>query len=179
MRRASRLKKAEQDSEDSALNVTAIGSQHHEKRRAKDPWIGKLVDGRYQVEEVLGRGGMGVVYKIKHKRMGKIAAMKVLHSELASDPEVVIRFQTEAEAVSRLGHPNTVQVFDFGAENDALYLVMEFVRGQDLGAIIDRDGPMDFKTLAPLLGQICGSLEEAHALGVIHRDLKPENILVS
>jgi len=122
---------------------------------------------------------MGVVYKIKHQRMGKIAAMKVLHSEMAKNPEVVARFQREAEAVSRLAHPNTVQVFDFGTTNGALYLVMEYVRGQDLGALIDRDGPMSFKEAAPLLGQICGSLEEAHDLGVVHRDLKPENILVS
>ena len=122
---------------------------------------------------------MGVVYKIKHQRMGKIAAMKVLHSEMAENPEVVARFQREAEAVSRLAHPNTVQVFDFGTTNGALYLVMEYVRGQDLGALIDRDGPMSFKDAAPLLGQICGSLEEAHDLGVVHRDLKPENLLVS
>ena len=83
---------------------------------------------------------MGVVYKIKHQRMGKIAAMKVLHADLAQDPEVVGRFEREAEAVSRLAHPNTVQVFDFGTEGGALYLVMEFVRGQDLGALIDRVG---------------------------------------
>ena len=75
------------------------------ERRGADPWLGKLVDGRYKVEEILGRGGMGVVYKIKHQRMGKIAAMKVLHSELAKNPEVVGRFQREAEAVSRLAHP--------------------------------------------------------------------------
>lgn len=149
------------------------------ERRGGDPWLGRLVGGRYRVEEILGRGGMGVVYKIKHQRMGKIAAMKVLHADLAQDPEVVGRFEREAEAVSRLAHPNTVQVFDFGTEGGALYLVMEFVRGQDLGALIDRDGPMSFQELAPLLGQMCGSLEEAHDLGVVHRDLKPENILVS
>lgn len=179
MRRASRLKKAERELDDTDPNLTDVGVKQRVNRRGNDPWLGRLVDNRYRVEEVLGRGGMGVVYKVKHQRMGKIAAMKVLHSELARDSDVVGRFQTEAEAVSRLGHPNTVQVFDFGTEKGSLYLVMEFVRGQDLGAIIDRDGPMDFKTLAPLLGQICGSLEEAHALGVIHRDLKPENILVS
>ncbi len=184
MRRASRLDMAAQSGKES----TPRRSKSHRpqrptselgERRGDDPWLGKLVDGRYKVEEIIGRGGMGVVYKIKHQRMGKIAAMKVLHSELAKDPEVVGRFQREAEAVSRLAHPNTVQVFDFGTESGGLYLVMEFVRGQDLAALIDRDGPMSFQDLAPLLGQICGSLEEAHDLGVVHRDLKPENILVS
>ncbi len=178
MRRASLL-------DDSASALRNVGRKTGPRpkvvpeRRGTDPWLGKLVDSRYRVEEVLGRGGMGVVYKIKHQRMGKIAAMKVLHSDMAGDPEVVARFQREAEAVSRLAHPNTVQVFDFGTTDGALYLVMEYVRGQDLGALIDRDGPMDFKDAAPLLGQICGSLEEAHDLGVVHRDLKPENILVS
>lgn len=184
MRRASRLDLAAQGSDETMhrrKRVTEGPNPDREgsERRGADPWLGKLVDNRYKVEEILGRGGMGVVYKIKHQRMGKIAAMKVLHSELAQDPEVVGRFQREAEAVSRLAHPNTVQVFDFGAVDGALYLVMEYVRGQDLAALIDRDGPMDFRVAAPLLGQICGSLEEAHDLGVVHRDLKPENLLVS
>ncbi len=177
MRRASLLGRAATSLSD-AVAETDMALPEVE-RRGTDQWLGKIVDGRYRVEEVLGRGGMGVVYKITHQRMGKIAAMKVLHSEMAKNPEVVARFQREAEAVSRLAHPNTVQVFDFGAMDGALYLVMEYVRGQDLGALLDRDGPMSFKNAAPLLGQICGSLEEAHHLGVIHRDLKPENILVS
>jgi eukaryotic-like serine/threonine-protein kinase len=142
-------------------------------------WLGRIVDGRYRVIEVVGRGGMGVVYKVEHVRMGKMAAMKVLHKDLAEDPEVVRRFEREAAAVSRLNHPNTVQVFDFGASQDALYLIMEYVRGQDLAHIIDRDGPLPFARAAPLLVQICGALGEAHELGIVHRDLKPENVLIT
>jgi serine/threonine-protein kinase len=142
-------------------------------------WLGKVVDGRYRVIEVIGRGGMGVVYKVEHVRMGKVAAMKVLHKDLAEDPEVVRRFEREAAAVSRLNHPNTVQVFDFGASQDALYLIMEYVRGMDLAHVIDRDGPLPFARAAPLLGQICGALAEAHELGIVHRDLKPENVLIT
>ncbi|MCP4444389.1 MAG: serine/threonine protein kinase [Myxococcales bacterium] len=180
MRRASVLQRASiEDTGASIVGKTAARNKPVGERRGADPWLGRLVDSRYRVEEILGRGGMGVVYKIKHQRMGKIAAMKVLHSEMAKNPEVVARFQREAEAVSRLAHPNTVQVFDFGTAEGALYLVMEYVRGQDMGALIDRDGAMSFKDAAPLLGQICGSLEEAHDLGVVHRDLKPENLLVS
>jgi serine/threonine-protein kinase len=92
---------------------------------------------------------------------------------------VVRRFEREAAAVSRLNHPNTVQVFDFGTAQDALYLIMEYVRGQDLGHIIDRDGPLPFARAAPLLVQICGALGEAHELGIVHRDLKPENVLIT
>ncbi len=142
-------------------------------------WLGKIVDGRYKVMEVVGRGGMGVVYRVEHLRMGKVAAMKVLHRDLASDPDVVHRFEREASAVSRLHHPHTVQVFDFGTAQGALYLIMEYVRGLDLGSIISRDGPMPWSRAAPLLAQICGALAEAHELGIVHRDLKPENVLIT
>jgi serine/threonine-protein kinase len=142
-------------------------------------WLGQVVDGRYRVLEVIGRGGMGVVYRVEHVRMGKVAAMKVLHRDLADDPEVVQRFEREAAAVSKLHHPHTVQVFDFGTANGALYLVMEYVRGLDLARIVGRDGPIPWPRCAPLLAQICGALQEAHELGIVHRDLKPENVLIT
>ena len=142
-------------------------------------WLGRVVDGRYRVLEVIGRGGMGVVYRVEHLRMGKVAAMKVLHRDLADDPDVIHRFEREAAAVSKLHHPHTVQVFDFGTAQGALYLIMEYVRGQDLGRIVDRDGPMPWARAAPLLAQICGALHEAHELGIVHRDLKPENVLIT
>ncbi len=142
-------------------------------------WMGKVIDGRYRVTEMIGRGGMGVVYKVEHLRMGKVAAMKVLHADLAEDADVIRRFESEANAVSRLNHPNTVQVFDFGQAQGALYLIMEYVRGQDLGAIILRDGPLPWSRAAPLFHQIAGALAEAHDLGIVHRDLKPENVLIT
>ena len=142
-------------------------------------WLGKIVDGRYRVIEVIGRGGMGVVYRVEHLRMGKIAAMKVLHRDLASDPDVVQRFEREAAAISRLHHPHTVQVFDFGNAQGNLYLIMELVRGLDMGRVVTRDGPMPWARAAPLFAQICGALQEAHELGIVHRDLKPENVLIT
>src|SRR5262249_25997410 len=142
-------------------------------------WLGRIVDGRYKVIEVIGRGGMGVVYRVEHMRMGKVAAMKVLHRDLVGDAEVVQRFEREAAAVSKLHHPHTVQVFDFGAVGAALYLIMEYVRGLDLSHIIERDGPMPWARAAPLFAQICGALQEAHELGIVHRDLKPENVLIT
>jgi serine/threonine-protein kinase len=144
-----------------------------------DPWIGRVVDDRYRVLEIIGRGGMGVVYKVAHQRMGKIAAMKVLGAELARDPEGHVRFQREAEAVSRLTHPHTVQVFDFGMVEGSMYLVMEYVRGLDLAFILHRDGALPLSRAMPLFTQILSAVAEAHEKGVIHRDLKPENILVT
>ena len=154
-------------------------SRLRDRRGARDAWMGRVIDGRYRVVDVLGRGGMGVVYKVEHQRMGKIAAMKVLHGDLAGDKEVTARFRREAEAVSRLTHPNTVQVFDFGTAQGQLYLVMEYVRGLDLGTILERDGPIGFDRAGPLFSQVCAALGEAHEVGVVHRDLKPENILVT
>ena len=142
-------------------------------------WLGKIVDNRYRVLEVIGRGGMGVVYRVEHMRMGKIAAMKVLHRDLVTDADVVQRFEREAHAVSQLNHPHTVQVFDFGQYQNNLYLIMELVRGLDLGRVVTRDGPLAWSRAAPMFVQICGALQEAHELGIVHRDLKPENVLVT
>ena len=146
---------------------------------ARDRLIGATVDGRYRVIAKIGAGGMGAVYKVEHLAMGKLAAMKVLHPSLTQDKEVAQRFRREAEAVSKLSSPNTVQVFDFGESGGSMYLVMELCKGEDLGAILRRDGPMPFVRLAPMMIQVCDALSEAHEAGIVHRDLKPENLLVS
>jgi len=179
MTRASALEAAAQTVPSSTPSQEPTPSADRRLSDSNAAWLGKIVDGRYKVIEVIGRGGMGVVYRVEHLRMGKIAAMKVLHRDLASDPEVVQRFEREAAAVSRLHHPHTVQVFDFGTANGALYLIMEYVRGLDMAHIITRDGPMPWSRAAPLLAQICGGLDEAHGLGIVHRDLKPENVLIT
>ncbi|MEJ7600475.1 MAG: serine/threonine-protein kinase [Kofleriaceae bacterium] len=175
MTRASALEAAR----DPAQSAETLGTADRRLSDSNQAWLGKIVDGRYRVLEVIGRGGMGVVYRVEHLRMGKIAAMKVLHRDLAEDADVIARFEREAAAVSKLHHPHTVQVFDFGNADGALYLIMELVRGQDLAHIIERDGPMPWIRAAPLLAQICGALQEAHELGIVHRDLKPENVLIT
>jgi serine/threonine-protein kinase len=178
MTRASALEAAARSSTD-ALGESSQPSADRRLSDSNAAWLGKVVDGRYKTVEVIGRGGMGVVYRVEHLRMGKVAAMKVLHRDLAGDPEVVHRFEREAALVSKLHHPHTVQVFDFGTANGALYLIMEYVRGLDLAHIIQRDGPMPWSRAAPLLAQISGALQEAHELGIVHRDLKPENVLIT
>ncbi len=133
---------------------------------------------RYQIEERIGRGGMGIVYRARHVHIGKVMAIKVLQGDLARRPDIVARFRREADAISRLSNPNTVQVFDFGSTEGLMYLVMEFCEGKNLGQMIRDAGELDFKTVARVGAQVCSSLEEAHQLGIVHRDLKPENIMV-
>ncbi len=186
MQRASALEESAQHASVGELHRTGPGDARLAAELAQDrrvtesnrAWLGKVVEGRYRVLDVIGRGGMGVVYRVEHLRMGKIAAMKVLHRELCEDRDAIERFEHEAAAVSRLQHPHTVQVFDFGQAQGALYLIMEYVRGLDLAHILARDGAMPWARAAPLLVQICSALQEAHDLGVVHRDLKPENVLI-
>ena len=179
MTHASPLEAARASEPEPALDASLPSAGDRRLSDSNRAWLGKVVDGRYRVLEVIGRGGMGVVYRVEHLRMGKIAAMKVLHRDLAQDPEIVQRFEREAAAVSKLHHPHTVQVFDFGNANGALYLIMEYVRGLDLAHIINRDGPIPWPRCGPLFAQICGALQEAHELGIVHRDLKPENVLIT
>jgi serine/threonine protein kinase len=143
-----------------------------------DAWLERVLDGRYRVLSRLGSGGMGVVYRVQHLQLGKIAAMKVLHPNTASDSEMIRRFRMEAQSISRLNHPNIVQTFDFGQWDGALYLVMEYVKGEDLAAVLTREGPMSFTRAAKFFVQVCSALTEAHDTGIIHRDLKPENLML-
>ncbi len=145
---------------------------------AADPLLGRVIADRYRMEELLGRGGMGVVYRVEHVRIGKLMAMKLLHGQLARDKETVKRFKREAELVSRLDHPNTVQVFDFGQSEGMMFLVMEYLPGRDLGEVLKEEGPQPFSRVARFAVQVCASVAQAHDLGVVHRDLKPENVML-
>jgi serine/threonine protein kinase len=143
-----------------------------------DPLLGRLIADRYRVIELLGRGGMGVVYKAEHARIGKVLALKLLTGELTRDAGQLARFKREAEMSSRLSHPNTVQVFDFGEADGLAYLAMEYVRGRDLGVVVSEAGRLDSTRTMRIVIQICSSLAEAHDKGIVHRDLKPENIMI-
>jgi serine/threonine-protein kinase len=140
---------------------------------------GTVIADRYRVETVLGVGGFGAVYKCTQLNMNQTVAVKVLRSEHLSSVEHVKRFTREAQAASKLRHPNTIHIFDFGVHSDgALYLAMEFVEGETLGHRIDTQGPVHWEALVHILIQVCHSLTEAHAAGLVHRDLKPENIML-
>ena len=159
-----------------SLSTSAVTSSDDEP--VVDPLIGLEVAERYRIVEQLGRGGMGIVYRVEHTRIGKLLAMKLLTGELSMNKEIVRRFKLEALTVSKLSSPHTVQVFDYGVWNHLTYLVMELVEGQHLARALKRDGPMPFERLGPLVVQVCASLAEAHAKGIVHRDVKPENIML-
>jgi len=144
------------------------------------PRPGDIIADRYRVVAPIGQGAMGTVYRAEHVQISKVMAIKLLHRELQQNPENVARFHREAESASRLNHPNTVHVFDFGrTKSGSLYLVMEYVDGDDLAKVLDKDGPMPFGRVAYLCAQVAGSVEDAHAAGIVHRDLKPENVVIA
>ncbi|HEY7957723.1 MAG TPA: protein kinase [Polyangia bacterium] len=143
-----------------------------------DPYIGTTLAGKYHLSELIGVGAMGRVYRAEHLSLDSQVAVKLLNPDIASDPQTARRFQTEARAASRLRHPNTIQILDFGqSESGALFIAMELLRGRTLGRVIE-EGGLTLRRISDLLGQALSALDEAHAAGVVHRDFKPENIFV-
>ena len=135
--------------------------------------------GGYVVEDVLGSGGMGVVYAATHPLIGKRAAIKVLKPELSHEPAAVERFVTEARAVNQIGHPNIVDIFDFGALDDGRhYYLMDLLEGESLRARLRRTGPLHVSEAASIIDEICSALIAAHGKGIVHRDLKPDNVFM-
>ncbi len=144
-----------------------------------DPFLGTTIAGKYAIEARLGRGAMGAVYRARQLALDKSVAIKILHRELAVEPTFVARFRREAKAASRLDHPNSIRVFDFGEEaNGVLYLAMEYVAGRDLYSFAAEFGPLSPAAIVELLSQVLAVLSVAHSIGVLHRDLKPENIMI-
>jgi eukaryotic-like serine/threonine-protein kinase len=147
---------------------------------AKDRLAGKVLGGRYRVPPNLGEGGMGSVFLCEHAVLRRRFAVKVLRSDLVSDPELVDRFRNEAIAASRIGQENVVDVLDFGTSEDgSLYYVMEALDGRSLGAAIRDDGPLEVGRALSVLEQICRALAAAHERGVVHRDVKPDNVFLA
>ncbi|MBS1989856.1 MAG: serine/threonine protein kinase [Cyanobacteria bacterium SZAS LIN-3] len=145
-----------------------------------DPWIGKTFADRYVIESVLGLGGMSVVYKAKHKLMGRIVAIKMLHNVLKQDVTALERFKLEAQACSSLNHPNVITVYDFGVTPDGEpFFVMDCLEGESLKDLIDRKGRIPYDRALSIFKQICEGLEAAHKVGIVHRDLKPANVIVT
>jgi hypothetical protein len=139
--------------------------------------------GSYQLGELLGRGGMGEVYKASHRMLARPAAIKLIRPEVLGGTDTAVasraiaRFRREAEAAAQLRSAHTVDLYDFGVtEDQTLYLVMEFLDGMDLESVVRQHGPMPAPRVVHVLRQVCDSLEEAHARGLVHRDIKPANI---
>jgi eukaryotic-like serine/threonine-protein kinase len=139
--------------------------------------VGTVIDGRYRLEALIGRGGMGVVYRAAHTGLRKQVAIKVLHPSLASSPEVRSRFEREALAIGKIDHPNCVGVSDVGTMDDgALYLVMELLEGKSLGDLLDEQGQLPPTRALHILKHILSGLSHVHHAELVHRDIKPENV---
>jgi serine/threonine-protein kinase len=147
-----------------------------------DPLINTVVGGRFRITGVLGEGGMGRVYTAE-QQMGttvRKAAVKTLLAQYAKDKEVHARFMRECGTVAELEHPNTIKVYDFGqTPTGELYIAMELLTGESLEATLEKGGALSPERVDRIIGQVCGSLQEAHEKGIIHRDLKPANIYLT
>ncbi|MBZ4335109.1 serine/threonine-protein kinase [Corallococcus interemptor] len=167
------------DAEDSSRYCPACGATLLRSAEGGDEYVGKTIASKYRVEALIGEGGMGKVYRARQLALDKVVVLKVLRHTLLSDERTVARFQREAKAASRLNHPNSISVLDFGqADDGALFIAMEYVAGQDLHQILSREWPLGEARVVRIALQILSALSDAHGAGVIHRDLKPENIMV-
>ena len=145
-----------------------------------DPYVGTTLGGSYRIDAVIADGGMGRVYEARHVRLpDRSLAVKILHRTLAGDVEVVSRFRREAEIADAIDHPNVIRVFDVQSTPDGVpFIVTEFLRGEDLGQRLEREGRLSIADTVHILGQVCDVLAAVHARGVIHRDLKPNNLFL-
>src|SRR5512144_1895199 len=165
--------------EDAARFCTSCGAGQPPPGDGEDPWLGRTVEGKFRVEAMIGQGGMGRVYRARHLTLDRPVVLKMLHRAYSSDPQIVQRFQREARAASRLNHPNSIAVLDFGeTEDGTLFMAMEYLAGRDLGRVVADDFPLGEARIVRIGAQVLSALAEAHIQGVIHRDLKPENVMV-
>jgi len=141
-------------------------------------YIGKKLDDRYELLDLIGTGGMAYVFKARDHRLGRYVAVKILKDEYRNDEEFLIRFRTESRAVAMLSHPNIVAVYDVSSTAGAEYMVMELLDGIDLKSYINRKGLLTWKETLHFTIQIAKALKHAHSKGIIHRDIKPQNIMV-
>ncbi len=154
----------------SALKSTSAGAD----------LVGAIVADRYRILEKLGEGGMGTVYLAEHVKMGRMSAIKVISKSLTQDADAIARFNREAANASRINHPNVCAIYDFGeTEDGVIYLAMEFIEGESLTDLINREGALAPKRAADIARQTAEALEAAHEFGIVHRDLKPDNIMIT
>ena len=148
--------------------------------RAARALLGRVIGDRYRLIALVAEGLASSVYKAEHVRMGKVLCVKILRGPLARDPDLAARFRSEGRVVSRLSHPHTIAVFDFGEleANEGLYLVMEYLHGENLAAALQREGRMPESRAAAIGDQLLGALGEAHEAGIVHRDVKPANVVL-
>jgi eukaryotic-like serine/threonine-protein kinase len=141
--------------------------------------IGEVIAGRYDLDEVVGTGGMSTVYRAYDRLLERAVALKVLHAHYGRDSEHAQRFRHEARAVAQLSHPNIVTVIDRGEADGRHFIVFEYIEGENLKQLVRRRGPLPVREAVGLALQVAGGLEFAHEHGIVHRDVKPQNVLVT
>lgn len=141
--------------------------------------IGKILGNRYEIIEKIGGGGMSIVYKAKCRVLNRYVAIKVLRDELTSDPDFVAKFKQESLSAASLAHPNIVNIYDTGIEEDIYYIVMEFVKGETLKKYIQKKGRLSEQETIKISRQVAEALKHAHTNNIVHRDIKPHNILIT
>ena len=146
--------------------------------KVNDKYIGTLLDGRYQILDVIGEGGMAVVYKAMCNRLNRYVAVKIMRDEMARDEDFKRRFCAESQAVAMLSHTNIVAVYDVSQNEDVEYIVMELVDGITLKQYLDKKGPIGWRETLHFSKQIARALAHAHERGIVHRDIKPQNIML-
>ena len=146
---------------------------------SKAPPYPETIDGRYQVIQRIGSGGMGEVFRARDPVLGRTVALKLLPREVAQHAGAVDRFRTEAQAAARINHPNVVQVHDWGQTESTYYMVMEYVRGRNLREILAARGRLEPRQATDIIIQVLDALAASHSTGLVHRDIKPENVIVS
>jgi hypothetical protein len=168
---------ADLDIDVSDASGDVAGALDGPRLRFPDP-VGKVLSGRYRILERLGAGGMATVYLAEHTSIGRKLAVKILNPEYAVQPDVVKRFLQEARAASLIRHPHIVDITDFGFTPEGLaFFAMELLEGDDLCTLLEREGPLPWERVGPMILQVCDALDAAHRKGIIHRDIKPENIV--
>lgn len=143
-----------------------------------DKYIGKLLGGRYEIIDVVGVGGMAVVYRARCHVLNRYVAVKILKDEYAKDPDIRKRFSIESQAVAKLSHHNIVSVYDVGSENGTDYIVMELIEGITLKEYLQKKGSLSWQEAVFFAEQICRALVHAHSRGIIHQDIKPQNVII-
>jgi serine/threonine-protein kinase len=147
--------------------------------RGAEPQVGVLFAGRYDIQSILGMGGMGIVYKAHDRDLDDVVAIKTLRSDsLSADPSLLDRFKSEIRLARRITHPNVLRTHDLGETNGLRYLSMEFVKGITLKGMVEQDQLIPTPVALRIAKQICAGLAAAHEVGVIHRDIKPQNIII-
>ncbi|MBX3271628.1 MAG: serine/threonine protein kinase [Sandaracinaceae bacterium] len=147
---------------------------------AQDDRIGRIIADRYQIDRVIGRGGMGMVYGGSHTWTERPVAVKLLHADLADDPTLLKRFFREAKATAKLRHPNVVEILDMGEDEDgSAFIVLELLEGRSLGALLAEEKRLEPPRAYAILYPVMDALAAAHEMGIVHRDVKPENVFLA